>query len=157
MHWILQRRSTRGAPPRAMPLQTFHSARGHAVPPGGHLVELPSEKVTNISNASLNVSGNVLLHLHGEMRTIAVELLAHCLAQGPIANISGARPSGRRQRVRSVAEQIESHNCIRHGLLCSCQQQSLHSVGGHYNIRLFKLSCLKRRRNFTIFPLFFHF
>ena len=66
---------------------------------------------------------------------------------------TGARPSGRRQRVRSVAGQIESLNCNRHGLLCSCQQQSLHSVGGRHNIRLFKLSRPKRRRNFTNFQL----
>ena len=71
-----------------------------------------------------------------------------------VPSISGARPGGRRQHVRSVAEQIESLNCNRHGLLCSCQRrQSLHSVGGHYNIKLFKLSHLTRRRNFTIFPL----
>ena len=76
-----------------------------------------------------------------------------CLGHNVVPSISGARPSGRRQRVRSVAEQIESLNCSRLGLLCSCQQQSVHSVGGHYNIRLFKLSRLKRRRNFTIFPL----
>ena len=74
-----------------------------------------------------------------------------CLGHNVVPSMSGARPSGRRQRVRSDAEQIEFHNCNSHGLLCSCQQQSLHSVGGHYNIRLFKLSRLKRRRNSRFF------
>ena len=76
-----------------------------------------------------------------------------CSGHNVVPSISCARPGGTRQRVRSVAEQIESLNCNRHGLLCSCQRQSLHSVGGHYNIRLFKLSRLTRRRMFTIFPL----
>ena len=80
------------------------------------------------------------------------EIRQACLGDNVVPSISGARPSGRRQRVRSVAEQIESLNCNRHGLLCSCQQQSLHSVGGHNNIRLFKLSRPRRLRNFTIFP-----
>ena len=78
---------------------------------------------------------------------VLIEIRQACLGHNVVPNISGARPSGRRQRVRSDAEQIESHNCNRHGLLCSCQQQSLHSAGGRYNIRLFKLSRLKRRRN----------
>ena len=81
------------------------------------------------------------------------EIRRACLGHNVVPSISGARPSGRRQRVRSVAEQIESLNCNKHELLCSCQQKSLHSVGGYYNIRLFKLSRPKRRRNFTIFPL----
>ena len=81
------------------------------------------------------------------------EIRRACLGHNVVPSISGARPSGRRQRVRSVAEQLESHNCNRHGLLCSCQQQSLHSVGGHYNIRLFKLNRVKRRRNFANFAL----
>ena len=81
------------------------------------------------------------------------EIRQACLGHNVVSSISGARPSGRRQHVRSVAGQIESLNCNRHGLLCSCQQQSLHSVGGHYNIRLFKLSRPNRRRNFMIFPL----
>ena len=79
------------------------------------------------------------------------EIRRACLGHNVVPSISGARPSGRRQRVRSVADQIESHNCNRHGLLCSCQQQSLHSAGGHHNIRLFKLSRLKRRRNSRFF------
>ena len=77
------------------------------------------------------------------------EIRRACLGHNVVPSISGATPSGRRQRVRWVAEQIESHNCNRRGLLCSC----FHSVGGHYNIRLFKLSRPKRLRNFTIFPL----
>ena len=81
------------------------------------------------------------------------EIRQACLGHNVVPIISGARPSGRRQRVRSVAEQIESLNCNRHGLLCSCQQQNLHSVGGHYNVRLFKLGRPKRRKNFTNFPL----
>ena len=84
---------------------------------------------------------------------VLIEIRQASLGHNVVPSISGARPSGRRQRVRSVAEQIESHNCSRHGLLCSCQQQSLHNAGGHYNMRLFKLSRPKRRRNFTIFPL----
>ena len=84
---------------------------------------------------------------------VLIEIRQACLGHNVVPSISGARPSGRRQRVRSDAEQIESHNCNRHGLLCSCQQQSLHSVGGHYNVRLFKLSRPKRRRNSTNFPL----
>ena len=84
---------------------------------------------------------------------VLIEIRQACLGHNVVPSISGARPSGRRQRVRSDAEQIESHNCNRHGLLCSCQHQSLHSVGGRYNIRLFKLSRLMRRRNFAIFPL----
>ena len=84
---------------------------------------------------------------------VLIEIRQACLGHNVVPSISGARPSGRRQRVRSVAEQIESLNCSRHGLLCSCQHQSLHSVGGHYNNRLFKLSRLKRRRNFANFPL----
>ena len=84
---------------------------------------------------------------------VLMEIRQACLGYKVVPSISGARSSGRRQRVRSVAGQIESLNCNRHGLLCSCQQQSLHSVGGHYNIRLFKLSRPKRRRNFTNFPL----
>ena len=84
---------------------------------------------------------------------VLIEIRQACLGHNGVLSISGTRPSGRRQRVRSVAEQIGSLNCNRHGLLCSCQQQSLHSDGGHYNIRLFKLILPKRRRNFTIFPL----
>ena len=84
---------------------------------------------------------------------VLIEIRQACLGHNVVPSISGARPSDRRQRVRSVAEQIESLNCNRHGLLCSCQQQSLHSVGGHYNISLFKLSRPKGRRNFTNFPL----
>ena len=84
---------------------------------------------------------------------VLIEIRQACLGHNVVPSISGARPSGRRQRVHSDAEQIESHNCNRHGLLCSCQHQSLHSVGGRYNIRLFKLSRLMRRRNFAIFPL----
>ena len=84
---------------------------------------------------------------------VLIEIRRACLGYNVVPSISDARLSGRRQRVRSVAEQIESLNCNRHGLLCSCQQQSLHSVGGHYNVRLFKLSLPKRRRNFTNFPL----
>ena len=81
------------------------------------------------------------------------EIRRACLGHNVVPSISGARPSGRRQRVRSDAEQIESLKCNRHGLLCSCQQQSLHSVGGHYNVRLFKLSRPERPRNLPIFPL----
>ena len=84
---------------------------------------------------------------------VLIEIRQACLGHNVVPSISGARPSGRRQRVRSVAEQIESLNCNRHGLLCSCQHQSLHSVGGHYNVRLFKLSRPTRRRNSTNFPL----
>ena len=84
---------------------------------------------------------------------VLIEIRQACLGHNVVPSISGARPSGRRQRVRSDAEQIESHNCNRHGLLCSCHQQSLHSVGGRYNIRLLKLSRPKRRRNFSNFPL----
>ena len=84
---------------------------------------------------------------------VLIEIRQACFGHNVVPSISGARPSGRRQRVRSVAEQIESLNCNRHGLMCRCQQQSLHSIGGHYNIRLFKLSRPKRRRNFTNFPL----
>ena len=46
---------------------------------------------------------------------------------------------------------VRSLNCNKHGLLCRCQHQSLLSVGGHYNVRLFKLSRPKRRRNFHEF------
>ena len=82
---------------------------------------------------------------------VLIEIRQACLGHNVVPSISGARPSGRRQRVRSVAEQVESLKCNRHGLLCSCQQQSLHSVGGHYNVRLCKLSRPKRRRNFHEF------
>ena len=88
---------------------------------------------------------------------VLIEIRRACLGHNVVPSISGARPSGRRQRVRSVAEQIESHNCNRHGLLWSCQQQSLQSVGGHYNIRLFKLSRLKRRRKFHEFSTLHQF
>ena len=81
------------------------------------------------------------------------EIRQACSGHNVVPSILGARPSGRRQRVRSVAEQIESLTCNRHGLLRSYQQQSLHSIGGHYLVRLFKLSRPKRRRNLTIFPL----
>ena len=82
---------------------------------------------------------------------VLIEIRQACLGHNVVPSISGARPSGRRQRVCSDAEQIESHNCNRQGLLCSCQQQSLHSIGGHYNIRLFKLSRLRRRSNSRFF------
>ena len=82
---------------------------------------------------------------------VLIEIRQACLRHNVVPSISGARLSSRRQRVRSDAEQIEPHNCNRHGLLCTCQQQSLHSVGGHHNIRLFKLSSLKRRRNSRFF------
>ena len=77
---------------------------------------------------------------------VLIEIRQACLGHNVVPSISGARPSGRRQRVRSDAQQIESHSCNRHGLLCS-----LHRVGGHYHIRLFKLSRLKRRRNSRFF------
>ena len=40
------------------------------------------------------MSGNVLLHLHGKVCTVAVEFLAHCLAQGPIVLFEGSVPLG---------------------------------------------------------------
>ena len=55
----------------------------------GSLVELPLEEIANLSDAILNVGGNVLLHLHGNVCTVAVEFLAHRLAQGPIALFEG--------------------------------------------------------------------
>ena len=50
-------------------------------------------------------------------------------------------------------KQVRSHNASRHGLLCHCQQQSLHNLDGHYNTRLFKLSRSKGREISTKFPL----
>ena len=82
------------------------------------------------------------------------EMRRACLGHNVVPSISGARPSGRRQRVRSVAEQIESLNCSRHRLLCSCQHRSLHSVGGHYNVRLFKLSRPKTKKFHDFSTLF---
>ena len=55
----------------------------------GTLVELQPEEIANLSDASLNVGGNVLLHLHGNVCTVAVEFHAHRLAQGPIALFEG--------------------------------------------------------------------
>ena len=82
---------------------------------------------------------------------VLIEIRQACLGHDVVPSTSGARPSGRRQRVRSVAEQVRSLNCNRHGLLCRCQHQSLLHVSGHYNVRLFKLSRPKRRRNFHEF------
>ena len=45
---------------------------------------------------------------------VLIEIRQACLGHNVVPSISGARPSGRRQRVRSVAEQIESLNCNRH-------------------------------------------
>ena len=69
---------------------------------------------------------------------VLTEIRQACLEHNVVPCISGARPSGSRQRVRSAVEQIESLTCSRHGLLCSCQHQSFHSVGEHYNVRLCK-------------------
>ena len=44
---------------------------------------------------------------------VLIEIRQDCLGHNVVPSISGARPSGRRQRVRSVAEQIESLNCSR--------------------------------------------
>ena len=55
----------------------------------GTFVELLPEEIANLSDASLNVGWNVLVHLHGNMCTVDVEFLAHRLAQGPIALFEG--------------------------------------------------------------------
>ena len=72
-------------------------------------------------------------------------------------SISGARPSGRRQRVRSVSLNKLNPSIAVDMDCCAAanQHQNLHSVGGHYNVRLFKQSRPKRRRNFTIFSTVF--
>ena len=70
---------------------------------------------------------------------VLIETRQACLGHNMVPSTSGARPSGRRQRVRSVSEQVRSLNCNRHGLLCRRQHQSLLNVGGRYNVRLFKL------------------
>ena len=82
---------------------------------------------------------------------VLIEIRQACLGHNVVPSTLGARPSGRRQRVRSVAEQVRSLNCNRHGLLYRCQQQSLLNVGGHYNVRLFKLTRPKRRKFPRIF------
>ena len=53
------------------------------------LVELPPEEIANLSDASLNVGGTVLLYLHCNVCTTAVEFHAHRLARGPIALFGG--------------------------------------------------------------------
>ena len=114
-------------------LQQHHACRAST------LTFAPSKRCSNPQRQCSQPSTDVL-----------IEIRQACLGHNVVPSMSGARSSGRRQR---VAEQVESFNCNRHGLLCSCRHQSLHSVGGHYNVRLFKLSRPKRRRNFTNFPL----
>ena len=86
---------------------------------------------------------------------VLIEIRQACFGHNVVPSTSGARPSGRRQRVRSVAEQVRSLNCNRHGLLCRCQHQRLPNVSGHYNVRLFKLSRRKDGEISTNFPLRF--
>ena len=100
-------------------LQTFHSARGHVVPLDGTLVELLHEAIANLSDASLNVGGNVLLHFHVNVCTVAVEFLAHRVAEGPIALFEGNASPGNQLGIvrRHGLERTRDLRTVRSNLL----------------------------------------